>query len=213
MKSDGICQGCREKLPYIEGSRCMKCGKAVDNDDIEYCYDCYKNHHIYDAGIALFSYSEEIKKSIYQFKYHNKREYGGFYGKEISEKLGKRIKMWNPEAIVPVPLHKSRLIKRGFNQAEVLAQNIGKNLDIPVRNDIIVRCEKTRPQKELTDRDRRKNVENAFKINKNIVELKRLILVDDIYTTGSTIDACADVLKRSGVQEVYYVSLSIGTGF
>lgn len=210
---DLICSKCRQKLPYIVGSRCMKCGKGVENAEIEYCYDCTRRKHIYDKGTGLFSYSDEIRKSIYNFKYNNKREYAKFYGAEIARCLGNEIRSWNADMIVPVPLHSSKLIKRGYNQAHILANEIGKNLGIPVKKDVLERTVNTKPQKELNDEDRKKNVERAFKIHKNIVKLKNIIIVDDIYTTGSTIDGCASVLKMNGADKVYYISLSIGTGF
>ena len=94
-----------------------------------------------------------------------------------------------------------------------IADKCSKRLGIPVRKGILLRTKNTKPQKELNDMDRKKNLENAFKIGKNVVKLSKVILIDDIYTTGSTIDACAAVLLRSGIEEVYYVALSIGTGY
>lgn len=191
----------------------MKCGKSVDSPETEYCYDCGRREHIYDRGIALFSYNQEIKESIYRFKYANKQEYGEFYGREMASCLGETVRSWQPDFLAPVPLHKSKLLTRGYNQAGILAEKLGDSLHIPVRENLLYRQTKTKPQKELNDYERKKNVESAFKMGEDIVKLKKIVLVDDIYTTGSTIDGCAKVLKENGANKVYYVSLSIGKGF
>lgn len=212
-KAGLICPECNRKLPYIMGSTCMKCGKPVDSPEVEYCFDCDRTKHLYDQGAAVFSYSAEIRDSIYRFKYSNKREYAKFYGEEMARCCERILARWRPDVIVPVPLHAAKLVARGYNQSEILARELGKRIHVPVDSHILERAKKTRPQKELNDHERKKNVENAFKIQKNIVKLKKVIIVDDIYTTGSTVDACAFVLKQHGAERVYSISLSIGTGF
>ena len=153
-----------------------------------------------------------MKKSLYDFKYKNKREYAKAYGEELVNNLKYEILAWNADVIMPVPLHKSKLRHRGYNQAELIARELSRRLEIPMDSKILKRTRKTRAQKELNDSDRKKNVKNAFIVDKSIVKYKKVILVDDIYTTGSTIDSCAKVLKEKGVEKVYYVSLSVGTG-
>lgn len=207
-----IHSSCRSKLPYILGAKCMKCGKKVENQEIEYCYDCTKMKHIFDKGRCLYSHNAEVKKSIYNFKYKNKREYARAYGEEISDNLRDEILSWGANVIIPVPLHKTKLRIRGYNQAELLAKELSKRFNIPMENKMLTRIKRTKPQKELNDSDRKKNMKNAFIVDKNIVKYKKVILVDDIYTTGSTIDGCAKVLKENGVNKVYYICLSIGTG-
>lgn len=215
LKLDGkkICGDCVSKLVYITEPRCKKCGKQLMKMEQEYCYDCKNKRHMYKTGVAAFSHVGDIKKSIYRIKYNNKREYVDFYGEELMKRFGNEIKIWNCDALIPVPLHRSRKIKRGYNQAEIIAKKISKLSGIPVYKGVLKRVKKTKPQKELNDNERKKNVENAFKIQGNIVELKKVIIVDDIYTTGSTIDACAKQLLKNGVQEVYFICLSIGTGY
>ncbi|MDD3415334.1 MAG: ComF family protein [Lachnospiraceae bacterium] len=153
-----------------------------------------------------------MRNSIFRFKYKNRREYAEFYGQEISRYLGKEIKQLKPDVLVPVPLYKTKLQRRGFNQAEILANEIGKNLDIPVKKNLIIRTENTRPQKELNHIERENNLKKAFKIHQNDVKLNTVVLVDDIYTTGSTVDAIAKILKAQGIQKIYYVTLASGSG-
>lgn len=90
---------------------------------------------------------------------------------------------------------------------------MSKLINVPIKSNILIRVKNTPPQKELNDVQRKKNVENAFKITGNIVKLNKVILVDDIYTTGNTVDACAKVLLDAGIKEVYVICLSIGTGY
>lgn len=208
-----VCDKCKKKLSYIESPRCLKCGKPVDNTEVEFCYDCSRVKHIYTQGVGVWAYTHEIKNSIYQFKYHNKREYGEFYGIELKNHYGSIINNWDADVLIPVPLHKSKLRKRGYNQAEIIARSIGKLMDIPVDSDMLTRKKKTLAQKELNDKERQKNLENAFLISEDVVKYKKVILVDDIYTTGTTIDECAKILIDAGVNKVFYISLCIGKGF
>jgi len=208
-----ICEKCREQLSYIESPRCLKCGKPVDNAETEFCYDCSRVNHIYSQGVGVWAYTDEIKNSIYQFKYHNKREYGTFYGFELKDRYESIIRSWDADVLIPVPLHKSKLRKRGYNQADIIAKSIGKLLDIPVDNQLLFRKKKTLAQKELNDKERMKNLENAFNIGEKVVKYNKVIIVDDIYTTGTTIDACAKILMDAGADKVYYISLCIGKGF
>ncbi len=131
----------------------------------------------------------------------------------MAEQYEDLLRSWNPDALVPIPLHKTRKRKRGFNQAQLLAEKLGKRLEIPVEKRILERTKKTGPQKELNDVQRRANLKNAFQVRQNDVRLKRIVLVDDIYTTGSTIDAAAAVLLEHGAEKVYFLTICIGRGF
>jgi len=135
-----------------------------------------------------------------------------FYAADMKEKLAPQIRQMHAQAFVPIPLHKSKKRVRGYNQAEVLAKELSKQLGIPVLDNFLIRTRKTVPQKELNPAERQNNLKKAFKITENDVKLKTIILVDDIYTTGSTIDAATEVLIDSGVEKVFYLSLAIGAG-
>ena len=207
------CIACKKKLSYIHSPRCLKCGKPISAEEKEYCFDCMKIQHVYLQGVSVWTYTDEIKSSIYRFKYKNKREYSKFYGNEIYTNCGQIIKNWNADILIPVPLHKSKLKIRGYNQSDMIATSLSTFVKIPVDNQLLSRKKKTVPQKELNDKERVKNLENAFKINHSVVKYRKVILIDDIYTTGTTIDACAAILLKEGVENVYYISLCIGKGF
>lgn len=207
-----ICSLCRQKIRYIGEPRCKQCGKGLKSEEKEYCFDCTEITHAYKSGLALYEYTS-VKSSIHRFKYQGRCEYADFYGADIAQKLGSEIKNWKPDVLIPVPIHHSKRNIRGYNQAELIADILGKELSIPVDAKFIQRCKKTVPQKELDVKGRRNNLKKAFKICKNDVKLKTIIIIDDIYTTGSTIDAIAKAFHKIGEYEIYYIALSIGKGF
>lgn len=206
-----VCSECTSKLSYIEPPYCLKCGKHIGNSEKEYCADCTAHPHLFDSGRALFSY-RSISASIARFKYRGRREYAACYASCMADHLGAFIASCKADALVPVPLHKSRLKKRGYNQAQVLAEELSACTGIPVRADLIERTKKTVPMKELSAAERQNNLKKAFKMRYNDVELNIIIIVDDIYTTGSTIDAVCREFKKAGVERIYFISLAIGSG-
>ncbi len=208
-----VCSKCAGKLEYVRQPICLKCGKEIEYEEGEYCRDCAEGKHLFTAGRAVFRYKDDIKRSIYDFKYRNKREFASFYGEEMADKCGDWIKRVSPQVIIPVPLHPSKQRARGYNQAQLLASRLSEYTSIPLANDLIYRVKKTIPQKELSDSNRKKNMKKAFKMAENIVKLDVAMVVDDIYTTGSTMDAISACLLEVGVKEIYCLSLCIGDGF
>lgn len=206
-----ICPQCAEKLQLIHNPFCRKCGKALEDNRREYCGDCERGTHLYREGRALYAYPC-IRRSVYRFKYGGRKEYAVFYGNEIARHLGEIILSWKPDALVPVPLHSSRKRKRGYNQADALAAEVGKRLGIPVASRLVVRVKNTTPLKLLTPAMRQNNLKRAFKIRGNVVKLNTIIIIDDIYTTGSTVDAMAAALQEAGIKNVYFIALAIGKG-
>ncbi len=208
---DIICPSCKRLLSYVEPPVCSRCGKPLDEDGM-LCRDCAKGRHIYDEGRAALEYDEYMSRSIYRFKYNGKREFAGLYGRIMYDRLGDKIRQWNVEVIVPVPVHKSRLKKRGYNQAALIAKELSKSLKIPVNERIVVRTSATGAQKELSAAERQNNLKKAFKVTENVVKYDSVLIVDDIYTTGATVDAMASCLKGAGIGKVYFATLCIGRG-
>lgn len=208
-----ICKSCEKKLSYIKEPQCMKCSKPILDKEKEYCYDCQEKAHSYIAGKALWIYDDTMRRSIAGFKYGGSLEYAQFYGRELARHYGKWIKA-HGDILVPVPLHRKKKRIRGYNQAEVLAREVGKRVQVPVAGEFLCRTKATLPQKELNDKERLKNLSQAFAVEKNhFFTAEKVMLVDDIYTTGSTIEACAKVLYKAGIKEVYFLSICIGKGF
>ena len=117
------------------------------------------------------------------------------------------------EAIVPVPMYLKKERYRGYNQAALFGRALSEKMDIPCIPRLMIRVKDTRPQKELNGRERENNVKNAFQSPDNVVKYKRILIVDDIYTTGSTLEACAGELKKAGVSEIYSACLCIGRDY
>lgn len=216
-KDEKACLDCKPLLQVIKEPRCKKCSKPIDNDEKEYCFDCETKHFHYKKGYALWIYDKRMRKSIADFKYHNRKEYADFYVEEILQHYSLSLIEMGVDALIPIPIHQSKLKTRGYNQAQILASKLGKELDILVINNLLIRDKRTLPQKELNDKERLKNLIQAFSLDKEKLKtynnINKVVLVDDIYTTGSTIEACTNILQQNGVMEVYYISLCIGKGF
>lgn len=211
----GICAKCRAKLERLKvrEPRCMRCGKPVRHAEQEYCYDCMHMERRYDRGYGLWLHKEPVSTSIYQFKYYNQRRYGVWYAEELIRYYGHVIKRWDPDLIIPIPLHRKRRRKRGYNQAEIIGRELGRRLGISVDANGLIRKMYTVPQKGLGHLERRKNLEHAFVLRDSFRPVPTVLLIDDIYTTGNTIDAASIVLKKKGVEKVYFLTISIGQGY
>ena len=206
-----ICETCKNGFQYIRHPYCLKCGKKLAVETAEYCGDCMHRRHLFDGGRALFVY-KSAADSIYRFKYKGRQEYGAYYAACMAAQLGGWIAACRPDALIPVPIHASKKRVRGYNQADVLARELGRLVDVPVKYDLVQRVRKTAPMKDLPLAERQNNLKKAFKIFCNDVKLSTVIIVDDIYTTGSTIDAMSCELRRAGVEHIYFAALAIGNG-
>ena len=206
-----ICETCKDRFVYVKQPFCMKCGKELSEETEEYCSDCVKRRHLFDSGRALFAY-KSAADSIYRFKYKGRQEYGRYYAACMAAWLGEWIVQHEPDAFIPVPIHASKRHVRGYNQAQVLARELGGLMNLPVEDDMVKRVRRTAPMKDLPLAERQNNLKRAFKICRNDVKLKTVIIIDDIYTTGSTIDAMSYELRRAGVEHICFVALAIGNG-
>ncbi len=207
-----VCEECVGKLCYVKEAHCMRCGKPmIGDEDGEFCEDCKKHKHLFTRGRSLYEYAS-IRDSVYRFKYSGRKEYADFYSREIALHLGREIRSWECDGIIPVPMYRGKERVRGYNQARWLADALGEELGIKVYPDMVERIVNTRPMKELNAAQRQINLKNAFIVRRYDVKLCRALIVDDIYTTGSTIDHVAAALMAAGVKEVCFVTLATGTG-
>ena len=202
-----ICPECEKILKPVGHPRCYKCGKPVEQG--EYCRDCQKQHHIFDQGRGIFVYDSRMRRSVTRYKYYGCREYGDFYAKAMYRYAWRELQEWKPDLIVPVPVHKSKERFRGFNQAAYLAERVSRYTGIPADAGIVQKVIKTKSQKKLNAFQRRKNLEKAFRVTGDVAG-KDILVIDDVYTTGSTIDAMASCLKKKGAGNVYFLTVCIG---
>lgn len=210
-RAGGICTPCRARLRTVGDPYCVKCGKPLHDGQLVYCHDCSTTKHMFTRGRSLFYY-EDIRESVYRFKYEGRQEYASFYADEAVRVLGEEILAWHAEALIPIPLNKAKLKKRGYNQAALFAEALSERLGIPVLKGALVRERNTVPQKGLNREERQKNLKKAFKFIQNDVKLKTIILIDDIFTTGSTVDAAGALLQQAGVADIYVITLASGNG-
>jgi len=190
----------------------MKCGKPIRRIEKEYCTDCAAIRHEFEEGRSLWVHKEIVCDAIYALKYKNLRINGDIFGKELACYYGSYLKKHRIELLVPVPLHWKRRLKRGYNQAGIVAEALSEWSGIPADCSILKRVKCTEAQKNLDHRRRRRNVQGAFQAKK-WVTVKNVALIDDIYTTGSTLDEAARILKLAGAEKVYFLTISIGQGF
>ena len=202
-----ICLQCETMLHPIGHPRCFKCGKPVEKG--EYCRDCQKRKHMFEQGRGIFVYDSSMRRSVTRYKYYGCREYGDFYAKAMYRYAKMELREWKPDLIVPVPVHRSKERMRGFNQAAYLAERISRYTGIPADMGLVQKNIKTKSQKKLNALQRRKNLEMAFCVTGD-VRGKDILVIDDVYTTGSTIDAMASCLKKKGAENVYFLTVCIG---
>jgi ComF family protein len=203
-----LCQSCLAAIEWLNGSLCLCCGrqftKKIDDDHL--CGLCLKDAFYFDMARALVLYKPPMTTIISNFKY-----YGQTAGLKSFQALKQQISpnTAEPEIIIPVPLHKKRLQQRGFNQALLLARAFFPNQHLQINSRILERHRYTEPQTSLSGEMRRRNLKNAFQvIDRQAVEGKRVMLVDDVFTTGTTVNECAKVLKKAGAKEVQVLTLA-----
>ncbi len=206
---EAVCQSCREEYFRTELRRCVSCGKLTGNE-FTHCQDCQagKGPKGLSKVTAVGYYDGAWKEFIHNIKYKGQPYLLIALTDYLTSWAVKQLPP--PDMIVPVPLHPNRLAQRGFNQAEVLASILGRNLGISVQ-DNLVRFEDTRPQISFGRYERINNIRNAFglKPHANIAE-KIIWLVDDVITTGATIDECARILRNNKAKAIYAFCLGAG---
>ena len=165
--------------------------------------------HHFTEGRSIFPYGEIWRQSLVRFKYYGCREYGDFYAKAISIYGRQYLERWKPQMVVPVPLHSRKKRMRGFNQAAYLAERVSCFTGIPWSDNLVIKIRNTKSQKKLNASQRKKNLRNAYLVTRKITGFSVLV-VDDVYTTGSTMDAMAMCLQEAGAKDVYFLTVCAG---
>ena len=207
----GVCDSCKRNMVLVKEPRCTICGKPIRFIFDAYCKDCSRRKHSYIQGRGVFVYTGPMKLAMYGFKYSNSR----YIASTCAQIAWREYKEWigyiQPDVIIPVPMYEKKKRRRGYNQAEVFGRALSKESGIPVAKDYVIRCADTVPLKGLDLCQRQENLKNAFKIKENALKFNCALIVDDIYTTGTTIDAVAKVLQSQGVTNVYFLTICIGS--
>lgn len=200
-----LCSSCLEKLPVLPTSFCSFCKTFLNNLPIDHNCKTYL-HSVY----SLWTYAEGVETLIHKFKYEGKVGLGKILGQVLAQQLSSQSFWPEIETLIPVPLYSSRKRERGYNQAEVLAQALADCTKVKPISNALRRCRNTPDQTHLSSAERKENVKDAFKVDEGIDFSKMTImLVDDVITTGATLNECAKTLKQNGAEKVHACTLAV----
>ncbi len=196
-----LCAGCEQSLPRVQGGcpRCAAVGAVVGTGDA-ICGACQNHPPAYDGTQAVFRYASPVNRLIHHLKYHGRLELSRVLGGYLAEHL-QALDDPLPDVVIPVPLHVSRLRERGYNQSLEIGRFVARRLRVPLDWEGAQRVRPTAPQAELPRDQRRKNVRGAFTTS-DIFSGRRVAIVDDVMTSGHTVNALAESLRRSGARGV-----------
>jgi ComF family protein len=201
----GICDECNKNLPYISQNSCIKCGGYVGGDGLV-CIECKSCERHFNRCFCVFNYVDDLQKKILQFKNGGAKYYGYAFSHIMLKKFCELDIYY--DVIIPMPISNKRRKERRFNQSEVLCECLDAHTG-KVRNDVLIRVKETPHQTGLSRSNRVKNMNNAFEVkDKTAIEGKVVIIVDDIFTTGTTLNECAKVLLGNGAVAVYGLCLA-----
>ena len=208
--SYSICKDCFKELHFLKDA-CLKCGKPLVNHNLEYenikdCPSCKRRTFYFDRAISCIEYNKTSKKMILDFKYRNKTYFCKYVAQIMSEKM--ELENLTADYLLCVPLHKKRLRKRGFNQAQKIAEDLSEITGIPTLN-CIFRKRNTRRLYNLNKKEREQEVKNSFVIkdNDNLLKNKNVILIDDIFTTAATTNEISKELRLVPVNKITVLTL------
>ncbi|MBN1161442.1 MAG: ComF family protein, partial [Dehalococcoidales bacterium] len=201
-----ICNSCLEKLPLISPPICAKCGRPLTYENT--CPGCIEEPVLIDGIRAPFFFQGVIRKAVHELKYRNLKAIATLLADLLHDYL-----LENPvpgNVLVPVPIHGQRLRERGYNQSSLVTRELGRKSGMPVIEDCLVRRINTPPQvRTISAGERRDNIAGAFACSNDKLKGKQVILVDDVSTSGATLNTCAEVLKEAGATSVWGLTIAL----
>ncbi|MCK9420435.1 MAG: ComF family protein [Nitrospirae bacterium] len=207
-----FCSACWADFTLIHGPVCPCCGRPFDSPETlthspeHVCHECRREPPQFDQALSVGYFEGSLREAVHQFKYRPCRTLGSPLGEWMAANV--RLVM-DIDLVMPVPLHVSRLKERGFNQALLLAHRMSEAHHIPFSCDNLCRTRPTRPQVELSGVERIRNVAGAFALRQpEVVADRNVVLIDDVFTTGATMNECASVLKQAGAAHVTAFTLA-----
>ena len=202
-----LCNKCRKTLPVVN-KRCLRCGTPIKSK-AKYCLNCKQGERAFALARSPLIYKDEIRTAVRNLKYNNQKHLAKVFAKFMVEEFRKmEAEILPVDVIVPVPMFLQKQKKRGYNQAELLAKEFSKIVNICLDAKSLVRIKDTPTQTALSSLERHKNLENAFKAENNSFKGKVVLLIDDVLTTGSTANSCCKEIKRCGAKEVYVLTFA-----
>ena len=206
-----ICRSCWESLVPQRSSFCISCGRFFSGvGEPHVCSLCLEKKPYYSRHRSCGLYKGKLKDILLLYKYRQLKVLGKGLADFISRSLGRDESLFSDaDLLVPVPLHPWKKRKRGFNQAGEITVWLSKRHSIPYQDKALVKIKNTPPQTSLESKERLENVKNAYAVKKpGLINGKTILLVDDVFTTGATINECSRVLKRAGAKEVRALTLA-----
>lgn len=200
FSGDNLCPKCRDTVTVNNGFTCPVCGRKTPSSGL--CLECKEKPPLYDKAVSPFVYSEGVQKLMYKFK-NGEGYLREYFSRAMYAKCGS---FTDADGICFVPMTGYAERCRGYNQSELLAAELAKMLKLPLLKDAVIKVKKSWPQKSLTRQEREENLKGCFEADREIVEGRTLILVDDVLTTGTTADAVTRELKKCGAKKVYFVT-------
>lgn len=210
----GLCCICQKELDYWEEKyhQCHTCGRFIPPESS--CQGCCEQPPPFEKAVAVGPYRGVLKDSLYSLKFRGDRKLAHPLGRLMAHKIRSKIKLEEIEAVIPVPLHPDKLKIRGFNQAELLAREVARATRIPVVPNLLAKTAETSAQTHLTQKEREANLKGVFGVRGGSrVKGKAILLVDDIFTTGSTAAECSRTLLQGGAKKVYVGIVATGIQF
>jgi len=205
-----ICGKCLSEINRIDfDAACRICGRPSETG--QSCRSCASGTNRFIRNAALSYYYGKFQPVIFKYKYGGIKRYGKDFARLIyTGMFDGYISGLHADCFIPVPLYVGRMKSRGFNQAELIARNLSDLTGIPTVGNNLVRIRETKPQSRLNARERRINVDGAFRVSDpSALKGKRLLLIDDIFTTGATLDECAKILLSAGANAVFGLTLLV----
>ena len=209
-RSSFLCLECAGKLKAIKPPWCARCGLSLPiSETLQLnCLSCYHYPPHWDALRSVFVYQEPLRHLIHRWKFNDRPEISELFGEAMEFFIHEHWHDPNWQILIPVPLHPIRFRERDYNQALLLTQVLSNKLNIPLSSDALRRIRHTLPQSNLSRSARNQNLRGAFQVNDTLIQGRRILLVDDLYTTGATLNQCALALKREGADRVDGLTLA-----
>lgn len=202
---DFLCADCLGRLPRLTAPLCPRCGRPQASGIR--CPDCWQRPSETDGIRSVFEFDEVVRKSVHELKYRNLKAISRCLAQLLADYL--KASPIPGEVLIAVPLHPRRLRQRGYNQASLLARELGKRIGLPVIEDCLARVKQAQPQVRAVDvEERHRNVADAFVCRDERVKDKQVIVVDDVCTSGATLESCAAALKNKGARSVWGLTLA-----
>ncbi|HIJ83424.1 MAG TPA: ComF family protein [Magnetococcales bacterium] len=202
-----LCRGCLEALPPMPENCCFHCGTTT-GQPVFGCGSCLLDNHYPDRVYFPFLYKEAMADLIIRYKFSDCTEWTENLVHLTMERVGDHLIWEDLDLVIPIPLHPFRLLWRGYNQSALLAGGLAKKLHRPLVTNGLHRIKMTRPQVRLNQKDRQHNVHNAFLARRCVVKNRTILLVDDVFTTGSTVWSATKTLKKAGAKRVVVCCLA-----